>query len=569
MTRFDISNLEIDHNLLATATQQFSDNFTGRVSVGQNLNSRRNRQIFVLGQDLNAPSPLVLQNTLSPQQPQETRSLRHIEGYFGQLEADLYNQLFLTARVRNDGYSTFGEANRRATYPAATVSWVFSNALGIESGTGAFSSGKLRAAYGEVGREPPVYATINAFSATSVFGSGFGDVINVSQSGAAGLTTAFTAGNPNLKPERNRETEVGTDLGFFDERISLGFTYYDKRSTDVILQVPVSAAQTGFLNQFANAAEITNEGIEATLNLRPVNSDAFSWDIGLQYGRNRGNVVSLAGAQFVSYNTEGFTGAIGSSTVGYAPGVIRGQDFARCGRGLSIDLDGDNEVEDIDALCGAGAASGALFIGENGLPVADPTDRVIADPNPDWTGALSSTITLGKRLRISGLLDTRQGSQVWNGTRGILYNFGTHSDTEVRAGEGVYGQGGTWYTNERVAGPGAGQPFASTPAEWQGWLQGNGGGFGEVSSQFIEDGSFVKLRELSAAYTFDQPWVRSRLGLTSFDLRVAGRNLATWTDYTGLDPEANIGGAEFLTQGLDYFNNPQSRSFVLSFTLNR
>jgi hypothetical protein len=194
---------------------------------------------------------------------------------------------------------------------------------------------------------------------------------------------------------------------------------------------------------------------------------------------------------------------------------------------------------------------------------------VIADPNPDWTGALSTTLTIGRRLRLSGLLDTRQGSQVWNGTRGILYNFGTHKDTEVRTGEGIYGQGGTWYTNERVAGPGAGLPFATTPGEWQGWLQSDGGGFGTVGSQFIEDGSFVKLREISAAYTFDQPWVRSRLGLTSFDLRVAGRNIATWTDYTGLDPEANLGGAEFLTQGLDYFNNPQSRSFVLSFTLNR
>ena len=568
VTRNGIDNLEIDHNLLATATHQFSEAFTGRFSLGQNLNSRRNRQVFVVGQDLNAPEPLVLQNTLSPQQPQETRSLRHIEGYFAQAEADLWGQLFLTGRVRNDGYSTFGAANRRATYPAGTLSWVFTNALGPDR-AGPLSTGKLRAAYGEVGREPPVYATVNAFSATSQFGSGFGDVINISQSGAAGLATAFTAGNPNLKPERNRETEVGTDLGFFQDRISLGFTYYSKRSTDVILQVPVSAAQTGYLNQFANAAEITNRGIEATLTLRPFEGDNLAWDVGLQYGRNRGNVESLAGAQFITYNTEGFTGAIGSSTVGYAPGVIRGQDFARCGRALNIDTNGDNQLEDIDALCGAGAPAGALFIGADGLPVADPTDRVIADPNPDWTGGLTTTLTFRKRFRISGLLDARQGLQVWNGTRGILYNFGTHKDTEVRSGPGVYGQGGTWYTNERVAGPGAGTPFAETPADWQAWLQGEGGGFGSVSSQFIEDGSFVKLRELSAAYTFDQPWVRNRLGLTSFDVRVAGRNLATWTDYTGLDPEANLGGAEFLTQGLDYFNNPQSRSFVLSFNLNR
>ena len=99
-------------------------------------------------------------------------------------------------------------------------------------------------------------------------------------------------------------------------------------------------------------------------------SENFAWDIGLQYGRNRGNVKSLAGTEAVTYNNEGFTGAIGSSTVGYAPGVIRGQDFARCGLGLTIDLDGDNTPENIDALCGPNAKKGALFIDTNGQPVA-------------------------------------------------------------------------------------------------------------------------------------------------------------------------------------------------------
>jgi hypothetical protein len=101
------------------------------------------------------------------------------------------------------------------------------------------------------------------------------------------------------------------------------------------------------------------------------------------------------------------------------------------------------------------------------------------------------------------------------------------------------------------------------------WYAGNGGGFGPVASQFIEDASFVKLREISLGYTFDQPWVTRSLGLSSVDLRVAGRNLHTWTDYTGIDPESNLGGAAVLIQGIDYFNNPQTRSFVISLGLNR
>jgi hypothetical protein len=111
-------------------------------------------------------------------------------------------------------------------------------------------------------------------------------------------------------------------------------------------------------------------------------------------------------------------------------------------------------------------------------------------------------------------------------------------------------------------------PFES-PADWQSWLQGEGGGFGSVGAQFVENASFFKLREVGLAYNAQGAWVRRRLGLTSVNLRLAGRNLFMSTNYRGLDPEANLGGAEFITQGIDYFNNPMSRSGVLTITLNR
>jgi hypothetical protein len=90
-----------------------------------------------------------------------------------------------------------------------------------------------------------------------------------------------------------------------------------------------------------------------------------------------------------------------------------------------------------------------------------------------------------------------------------------------------------------------------------------------VSTFFIEDGSYVKLRELSLSYLFDQPWVSGRTGLSSIEVKLAGRNLHTWTKYTGWDPETNLAGAEVPITGVDFFNNPQTRSFVLTMTLNR
>jgi hypothetical protein len=198
--------------------------------------------------------------------------------------------------------------------------------------------------------------------------------------------------------------------------------------------------------------------------------------------------------------------------------------------------------------------------------VIDPDERVIADPNPRWTGAVNSSLRFG-RFEVSGLLDVRRGGQIWNGTRGALYRFGTHKDTEIRTQQGIFGQ--TWYPHEAVAGPGAGTPFATTPEDWELWFVTYGGSASDAQAQFVEDASFVKLREISLTYRLQHPVLTQRLGVSNADIRIAGRNLKTWTDYKGLDPETNLGGAEWLTQGVDFFNSPLTRSFVLSVTLNR
>jgi TonB-linked SusC/RagA family outer membrane protein len=576
--RFDLNNLEIDHNLIATAVHSLGQNADLTFSVGQNLNSRRFRSTFIEGDNLKAATPFSLQNTLSTT-PNEFNSLAHIESYFTQADLGLYNQLFLTGRLRNDGYSTFGASKRRNNFPAFTAAWTFTNLMHNDEHKGFLSFGKLRFAYGETGKEPPVYSAITALSTgVNAFGSGFGDFINATQGGQGALITSFLIGNNALRPERSRENEFGADFGFFDQRADLGLTWYNKRSTDVIIAVPVSAAQTGATQQFANAASLTNKGAEITLNIRPVTTRNLAWELGVNYGRNRGLVKSLAGADFIPYNNEGFTGAIGSSTVGFAPGVIRGLDFARCGRGLKIDLDGDNVAEDIDALCATSGSfqKGALFLDANGLPVVDPTDRVIADPNPRYTMGFNTSVKLMNKLTLSGLVDVRKGGQVWDGTRSALLNFGTDAETLIRDQQGQFGKNFLTDVYPSVAGPGApggntpnGVVAFTSPDDWAGWFRGEGGSFGQTSAQFIEDGSFVKLRELSLAYTFDQPAIQRLLGFSTVDLRIAGRNLHTWTKYRGLDPEANLGGAEFLTQGLDFFNNPQTRSFVISLNFNR
>lgn len=570
VTRNDETFLQIDHNLTATATHSFSDRISGTLTLGQNLNSRRDRNLFSTGNQFLAQLPLALQNTVS-QTSGQFETLAHIESYFAQATAELYEQLYFTVGVRNDGFSTFGASNRRSNFPKASAAWTFTNALGNHDQKGILSYGKLRAAYGETGKEPPVYGTITAFSTNSTFGSGFGDNITT-LFGPGGIVSSGGQGNSALRPERSKEFEFGGDFGFFDQRADLSVTSYDKHTSDVIIRVPTSAAATGYNTRLENGAKLSNRGIEIAFNVRPIQAQNVALELGVQYAKNRGSVDGLLGAQFVPANNEGFTGAIGSSTLGYAPGVIRGTDFIKCGRGLKLDYNGTG-VQDIDALCAAtpgGFKPGALFLAANGLPAEDPTDRVIADPNPKYAMNYTTSLKLWNRLTFSGLLDLRKGGQVWDGTRGILIAKGTSAFTDVRAlTNGQFGKNFETDLYPNVAGPGVGVvPFTSL-AKWGSWFGGNGGGFGNVSQQFIEDGSFVKLRELSLTYTLDGAWLNRLVGFTSADIRFSGRNLHTWTKYKGLDPEANLGGAEFLTQGLDYFNSPQTKSFVIAISLNR
>jgi TonB-linked SusC/RagA family outer membrane protein len=571
VVRLDINNLEIDHNLLATAKRDFGQNVQTTLSLGQNLNSRRFRDTYNAGERLIAPSPLSLNNTVSIQGT-EFRSLRHIESYFAQAEANIYDQFIANVGLRNDGFSTFGASKRRHTFPKASAAWIFTRLLHPDNNSGLLSFGKIRAAYGETGKEPPVYGAITALSSSSLFGSpGYGDVITT-KFGNGGLVTGSTLGNNALRPERTRENEYGIDLGLFNQKVDLGLTYYNKRANDVIVNaLPVNTSQTGAFFTVANGASLTNKGVELSLNARPVTLANFAWDLGIQYGRNRGKVTSLLGADNITYNNEGFTGAIGSSSLGWAPGVIRGNDFARCGNGAVVQNSAGVDV-DIDAYCTANSQpKGALYLDINGQPINDPTDRVIADPNPRYTVGYTTSIKVFNKVTLSGLLDVRKGGQVWDGTRGILNYFGTSIESgQLRTT--TNGQFGVNYLTDKypvVTGPGKGVVAFTDYATWQQWYNGEGGGFGNTGALFVEDGSFAKLRELSIAYTLNAGFLRAVGGFTSADIRFAGRNLHTWTKYKGLDPEANLGGAEYLTQGIDYFNHPQSRSFVLSFSLNR
>jgi hypothetical protein len=283
------------------------------------------------------------------------------------------------------------------------------------------------------------------------------------------------------------------------------------------------------------------------------------WSLGLLWARNRNNVESINGASQV-----GLPNSIVSAVAipGSPVGSIQGYDFYRCGKGQTVNNVYIDTASTANGGCGTGYAKNAMFIDATGYPVIN-TDNllILGSAQPNWTGSIRGSVTPMRNLQFSFLFDIRNGSSAYNGTRGALYVYGTHKDTDVRGQSLAFG---TTFHPGPVAGPGAGM---NVPIDAN-WFQGDGGSFGNNSADFVENAGFTKLREIALAYTLDGKWVTHNVGLSSIQLRLAGRNLYTWTSYTGIDPEFNLEGVA-LVQGVDWFSNPQARSFVFSVGLNR
>jgi TonB-linked SusC/RagA family outer membrane protein len=568
-----IVNYQIDHNLSATASYRLNPNVEGTVTIGQNLNSRNQRQLGTVGRTLVAPSPFKLANTVTQDLPIDQEIVIHDASWFGQGTVDLWSQLYLSAAIRNDGSSTFGRTNLRSWFPKGSAAWEFTKLTGDRLSF--LSYGKARVAYGEAGVEPLPYFTSQTLSTGIVGGPAQGTGNTPSQNGIGGLVTrSELKAATSLRPERSREFEAGVDLGFLHDRADASITWYNKKSTDVILTEPL-APSTGFFAEAANAASIRNRGWEVTLNMRPIQAADYGWDVGLQWARNRNTVLSVGGEDFIAIGD--FNNQV--AMPGQPFGVYLGSGFIRCGLSsdqLDVDVAGGGTAA-LSTVC-AGQPHGALYIGPDGYPVQDNDLRIVMDPNYNWTGSIRSAFRV-RKFQIAGLFDIRHGGQIWNGTKGALWSYGTHKDTEVRAActdrndptsctgnPQVMGQGG--FFNGPVVGPGAGQAVSIGEYYYRNIVACP---FIGIDEPCIEDAGFVKLREISITYTLDQPWVQRTFGFSSIDLRVSGRNLHTWSKYTGYDPETNLGGAISSgagASGVDYFNNPQTRSFLFAVTLN-
>lgn len=539
-------------DLLLNFNYDVTEDLTAELLLGHNFQTDYFNNIYTTGDELVIPNFYNLSNalTINPTESGESISEFQLGGVYAQLKLGFMRMLYLDLGVRRDEASSFGSAKSSFWYPSASLGFVFTEALGLTDSK-ILSFGKLRLSYANVGIAPNAYKTRTVFTQTSYGGGYLGTVgfpfsiVPFGESDpvdVAGFTLNNLIGNDNLEPERQGSFEIGTDLRFFNGRMTLDASYYNQRTTGAIIDVPV-APSAGYQDRTANAAVVENKGFEAVVGFTPIQTKNFSWDATVNFSANKNTVIELAeGVDAIGLS--GFTG-LQSRAVAETPyGALFG------GRWLRNDA-GDIVIENNPNAPGFG------------YPIVDPTEGVVGDPNPDWIMGIRNTLNFGG-ISVSALLDIKKGGDMWNGTKGALSFFGASEFTENRGDVVVFdGVGGTLEDIDDdgtldLVSDGAANNVSTTLS--QSWFQGNGGGFGAVAETFVEDASWIRLRDLSVSYSLPKN-LTEKIRTNDISITLSGRNLFLFTPYEGIDPETNLTG-QTNGFGLDYFNMPNTKGFA-------
>ncbi|MBK9272617.1 MAG: SusC/RagA family TonB-linked outer membrane protein [Saprospiraceae bacterium] len=486
-------------------------------------------------------------------------------GFFGNASLGFRDYLFLNVTGRQDYLSSLVVPDEPVDlgqisvfYPSVSLGFVFSELVKIPK----MDFGKLRLSYASIGAGapaayltstnftvPPTTLTINDLNDGWTNGIGFpfkGAVTGFIKDNALGAT--------DLVPSLANEIEGGLDLRFFNNRLNLDVSVYRRNVTNQIVTVPVSAS-TGFQRATINSGELETTGADISLNLVPIKTANFDWNLGFNFTKWKTFVLSISDDVDQIY-LDGFTG---SAVYNLAPEkdangkIIRKFEYAQIYGGAWLRDNNGNLVIDDDP--------NSFYYGK---PLADPLQRVLGNPNPDFLLGINNSFTY-KNWNLAFLFDIKSGGDMWNGTRGALTFFGVSKETENRGEKKVFdGVNGRIDANGNIVITETKNTIETTLD--QDWYTDNGGGFGIVAEDFIEDASYIRLRNIALTYTF--PRNIAKLGLLrDASITLSGQNLWLSTKYTGIDPETSLVGSNSNGQGLDYFQGPNTKSYGVTLNL--
>jgi TonB-linked SusC/RagA family outer membrane protein len=529
---------DINSDLIINYTKNIIPDLSTSITVGQNMFQSSYQQLYTLGTGLVVPDFYQMKNTLSNIVRESVEKYR-TAALYADLQFTYKNMVYLGFTGRNEWSTTLPKSNNSFFFPSASVGFIFSELPALK-GNKILSYGKLRASIAQIANHAEPYNTTNVFVLGAV-SDGWASGVSFPFNNVGGFIPNNVLANPNIKPESLLSREVGIELKLLNNRIGFDFTYYNNQNRDLLISVPLTGS-SGFNAQYMNAATMENKGIEIMGNIVPVSTHDFNWGITVNFTKNKNTVLSLAPG-VTDIELGGFTG----STINVVAGEAYGSMFST---GFWKDDQGRVIINDTPGTAGYG------------YPIKNETMKSLGSIAPKWTMGITNEFSY-KGIGLSFLLDIKHGGIMWNGTRSRLMGFGTAKDTEKRGSavvfEGVKGH----ITDGALVTSGVTNDIQTTWSEY--YFRNIGGGSSPSQEQFVEKTDWTRLREVTISYNF------GNLLKSSFvkQLRVyaTGRNLWLDTPYTGIDPETNLFGASN-TQGLDYFNMPNTKSYVFGVKLD-
>jgi TonB-linked SusC/RagA family outer membrane protein len=454
------------------------------------------------------------------------------------------SKYYFTASMRADGSSKFPSENHWGYFPSAALSWKFNNENFLKNSK-VLSDGKLRTSYGQTGNN-----RVGDFDYLTTYYNPLTNSYIFNNEYISG-TVATNLGNSKLKWETTEQIDMGLDLGFFKQRITLGVDVYVKKTKDLLLRADLPLS-SGFSSALKNVGEMQNKGLEITLNTKNIETKDFTWNSSFNISFNKSEVLALNDNQQnlqstvrwdnLWENVPAYIATVGKplgEMYGYiSDGTYKYEDFNKDTNGVytlkpEITTNGNlgNNIQPGDIK----------YKDLNGDKVVNTSDyTTIGHGLPIHTGGFSNNFTY-KGFDLNVFFQWSYGNDILNANR-VLFEGNTKNQS---------------YFNQ----------FASYENRWspenptsdifrtRGYF---GGGY---ASQFVEDGSFLRLKTVSLGYNFDSKVLR-KFHLKGLRLYCSGQNLYTWTDYSGGDPEVNTYNSA-LTSGFDFSAYPRAR--VISF----
>ena len=534
LTNQIFNNRTLNAELLALYNNTFGD-FDVNATLGGNIFKVNNKTTTTTGMDQQMSDVINIMN-YQEQNVREDMYQKQINSLFASASVGYKHTYYLEATVRGDKSSTLPVNNNVYVYPSFSGSVVFSEFIKNKK---LINYGKFRASWAQVGSDTDPYQLALNYATGKYSYSGY----------TIGMINNSTQPNKDLKPTRTNSFELGLEMKFLNNRLSLDFTYYNQLSKDQIIGL-ASTTTSGYSYRLINAGEIENKGIEIALNGRVFQYKDFAWDAGFNFSKNVNKVKSLIeGMDYFELANASWCGVSVGAKVGEDYGAIRGKDFKRAPDGQVI----------INAT--------------TGLPEVDSEIKTIGNSSWDWTGGFYSTFTY-KNFRLSAGFDVKMGADLYSMSMNSAYKTGKAIQTLAGRDE--------WYASEEAR-----EAAGMTDSQWRaaGDCKGfiapgvidNGDGTyrkndipvnpetywkaiaNDVQSAFVYDNSYIKCREITFGYTFPEKMLNKLKVVKNLSISFVARNpFIIWKRIPNIDPDSGYNTSGL---GLEYGSLPSRRSY--------